>query len=233
MKILLIEDTLEIIEILSQVFSLRLPEAEVYTAMIGRKGIELTREVQPDLIFLDLGLPDMDGFQVLGQIRSFSKVPIIILTVRGDEKDKIKGLEMGADDYIVKPFTASELLARLKLVLRRSQSPERSAEIYGVPFVRGSLMIDFQKQEVRVDGHLIKLSPNEYHLLRTLVNNEGKVLSKGMLLESINIENGVTDSKNIDPYINSLKDILQSTSGHPLQIVKEGDKGYKLVTKEE
>ena len=127
MKALIIEDAPDIVETISLCFELRWPEVEVISTAEGNKGLTLAETESPDIIILDLGLPDTDGFEVLKDIRSFSNVPIIIVTVRGDEMDRVRGLEMGADDYITKPFSHLELLARMKAVLRRTSMPELQA----------------------------------------------------------------------------------------------------------
>ncbi|MFC2067664.1 response regulator transcription factor [Chloroflexota bacterium] len=119
MKLLLIEDDSDIVEAISLAFQIRWPEAQVISTQSGKKGVGLVESVQPDIVILDLGLPDIDGFTVLRKIRLFSQVPIIIVTVRADESDIIKGLEWGADDYIIKPFRQLELLARVKAQIRR------------------------------------------------------------------------------------------------------------------
>ena len=121
MKVLIIEDNSAVVEAVSLCFHLRWIETKTISAMEGVRGLELMKAESPDLVILDLGLPDMDGFDVLNRIREISDVPVIILTVRGDEASKARGLEVGADDYIVKPFSHIELLARVKAVLRRSQ----------------------------------------------------------------------------------------------------------------
>jgi DNA-binding response OmpR family regulator len=119
MKVLVIEDDSKIVEALIVVFQIRWPEASVLSTIMGEKGVELARDESPDIIILDLGLPDIDGLQVIRRVRDFSNVPIIILTARGEEIYKMRGLELGADDYITKPFSPGELLARVKAVIRR------------------------------------------------------------------------------------------------------------------
>ena len=230
MKVLIVEDNNEIIDIVAQTLELRWPEASLVSTTLGGVGVELAEKELPDLIILDLGLPDMDGFQVLRRIRGFSNVPVVILTVRGDEIDKIRGLEMGADDYIVKPFSPGEFLARLKTALRRSQVPETTTNVIEKPFIRGSLRVDFRSREVSVGGRLIKLSPSEYDLLYMLVTNEGRVMSKRMLIEKVWGPEYVADTEYVEVYINSLKEMLGKEAGHPLRILDEGGIGYRLVS---
>ena len=132
MKVLVIDDEPDIVEVVTLTFTLRWPDSEVLHAATGEQGIEFARAESPGIIILDIGLPDMDGFQVCEQVRRFSDVPIVMLTARHDEVDKVRGLELGADDYITKPFSHLELLARARAVLRRSESQVPAAE--GPPF---------------------------------------------------------------------------------------------------
>lgn len=229
MKLLIIEDTTEIIDTIAQIIDLRWPEASLLSTRLGQTGVELAEKEHPDLVILDLGLPDIDGFQVLRQIRRFSDVPVIILTVRGDEMDKIRGLELGADDYIVKPFSAGEFLARLKAALRRRQVPEAAAGTAEKPFIRGALRIDFRSHEVVIGSKPVKLSPSEYDLLRELVMNEGRILSKQALLDKVWGPKYAGETEYVDVYIKRLKETLEKEPGHPVQILDEFGKGYKLL----
>ena len=127
MKVLIVEDDKEIVDAITLAFQIRWPEAKVVSTRLGRKGVELVESENPDIVILDLGLPDISGFEVLNQTRLFSHVPIIILTVRADEADVVKGLEWGADDYILKPFRQLELLARVKALIRRQTPSEEES----------------------------------------------------------------------------------------------------------
>ncbi|MDP2744815.1 MAG: response regulator transcription factor [Dehalococcoidia bacterium] len=230
MKILIIEDNNTIIDSVAQILAIRWPEASLISTSLGEAGVELARKERPDLVLLDLGLPDIDGFQVLRNIRGFSSVPLVILTARGDEINKIKGLEIGADDYIVKPFSVGEFLARLKAVLRRSQMTEPTAKITEKPFIRGNLRIDFQSREVSIGDKAIQLSPSEYDMLYILATNEGRVLSKQMLLENVwgTEYEGLTEY--VEVYVKSLQEMLKREPGHTLTILDQGNTGYKLVS---
>ena len=231
MKVLLIEDNSEIVDIVTITLQLRWAEVTLISTFLGNEGVELARTEQPDLIMLDLGLPDLDGFQVLRQIRDFSDVPVIILTVRGEEMDKIKGLELGADDYIIKPFSPGELLARMKALLRRSsmfKATESSDDKYSVPSIKGKLRIDFTSGEVSIGDRLLKLGPREYEILQLLVTNEGKPLSKQTLMEKIFPEHG-NDTRFVDVYISKLREKLGESSQRPQMILNEGETGYKFV----
>ena len=231
MKVLLIEDNSEIVDIVTITLQLRWAEVTLISTFLGNEGVALARTEQPDLIMLDLGLPDIDGFQVLRQIRDFSDVPVVILTVRGEEMDKIKGLELGADDYITKPFSPGELLARMKALLRRSSMSKTTGNGDGkpsVPSIKGKLRIDFTSGEVSIGDRLLKLSPREYELLHLLVTNEGAVLSKQALLKKVFPEQE-SDTRFVDVYINKLREKLEENPGEPQMILKEGETGYKFV----
>jgi DNA-binding response OmpR family regulator len=172
MKVLLIEDSPDIVESLALCFELRWPEIELVSVAEGKKGLKVVTTEPPDIVILDLGLPDIDGLDVLQQIRSFSKVPVIILTVRDKEMDKVKGLEMGADDYITKPFSPTEFLSRVKAVLRRSQMSESKVE--EKPVLMGELRVDFTACEASIAGKPLNLTPEAYKLLlETLVQKNG------------------------------------------------------------
>lgn len=231
MKVLLIEDNSEIVDIVTITLQLRWAEVTLISTFLGNEGVELAKTEQPDLIMLDLGLPDIDGFQVLRQIRDFSDVPVVILTVRGEEMDKIKGLELGADDYIIKPFSPGELLARMKALLRRSSMSKTTRNVddkSSVPSIKGKLRIDFTSGEVSIGDRLLKLGPREYELLRLLVTNEGVGLSKQALLKKVFPEHE-GDTRFVDVYINKLREKLEENPEKPQMILKEGETGYKFV----
>ena len=181
MKLLIIEDDPEIQEIISIDFDMSWPGVEVVPSLEGEKGIELSETEKPDIIILDLGLPDISGFEVLKEIRSFSNVPIIILTVKGEEQNKVRGLELGADDYVVKPFSPVELLARVRAVLRRSEA----IPLGGGLLKFGKLAIDPGVRKVTLDGEEIRLTPTEYKLLYFLAMNEGRVLTREILMSRV------------------------------------------------
>ena len=231
MKVLLIEDNSEIVDIVTITLQLRWAEVTLISTFLGKEGVGLAKTKQPDLIMLDLGLPDIDGFQVLRQIRDFSDVPVVILTVRGEEMDKIKGLELGADDYIIKPFSPGELLARMKALLRRSSMSKTTGNVDGkssVPSIKGKLRIDFTSGEVSIGDRLLRVGPREYELLHLLVTNEGVVLSKQALLKKVFPEHE-GDNRFVDVYINKLREKLEENPEKPQMILNEGETGYKFV----
>src|SRR4030066_963991 len=159
MKVLVIEDDPGIIEVVSLCFQLRWSGTTVISAANGHKGVSLVETESPDVVILDIGLPDMDGYQVLKELRRFSDVPVLMLTVRGGDTDVAKGLELGADDYIPKPFSHIELIARVQAVLRRSQGLTVTDEER--PFLSGRLSVDFGRNEVMMAGHLVELTSTE------------------------------------------------------------------------
>ena len=227
MKFLIVEDDPRIVEILNLTLKMRWPNIIIRSTRSGREGITLIEEENPALIILDLGLPDIDGFKVLKGIRDFSDVPVIILTVRGDEIDKVRGLELGADDYIVKPFSHMELLARVRAVLRRSHIPElKEAE---KPVLLPNLSIDFSSRTVTKDAKKIKLTPTEFNLLQCLVRNEGKVLTHYALLTKVWGEEYTDSSEYLKVYIQRLRDKLEEDPTHPKLLISERGVGYKFV----
>ncbi|MSQ30968.1 MAG: response regulator transcription factor [Dehalococcoidia bacterium] len=169
MRVLVIDDEADIAEIVRLTFGLRWPDAEVITASTGEMGVDQVDRAAPDLVLLDIGLPDIDGFEVCERIRHFSDVPIMMLSARHEEVDKVRGLELGADDYVTKPFSHIELLARVRAVLRRSESQEPTRE--GPPFDAPPLFIDYASRQVRVDGQDVKITPIEAQGGRIWVEN--------------------------------------------------------------
>jgi len=227
MKALVIEDDPGIVEAVSLCFQLRWSGASVVSASQGGKGLELIETETPDVVILDIGLPDMDGFQVLRELRRFSQVPVIMLTVRGEDIDIARCLEMGADDYITKPFSHIELIARVQAVLRRVQGlPVISEER---PFVSGKLSVNFASNEVMVDGKLVKLTSTERKLLYHLIRNEGRLLSHETLLTKVWGET-FTDARDLlRVHIQHLRHKLGNSAEPPKIIVTEHGIGYKFV----
>ncbi len=229
MKVLMIEDSPETIAIVTQTLKHRLPEVNLFSTFLGEEGIDLVKKELPDVVILDLGLPDIDGYQVLQQIRGFSDVLVVIISGRAEEEDIIRGLEEGADDYIVKPFSPRELVARLKALLRRSQIPGTMASFADKPVCGGKLRVDFDSRTVSFGNLPLKLSPREYELLYHLVTNEGKVLPNQMLLNEVFPEQS-SDIRFLEVYIRKLREKLGEDLDNPKMIVNEGGTGYKFVS---
>ena len=183
MNALIIEDDANVVEAVSLCLQLRWPEVDISFATDGAGGVDMTKLKPFDITILDINLPDIDGFEVLKQIRSFSNMPIIILTVRGNEDDQAKGLEMGADDYVVKPFRPRDLVARMNAVLRRSRI---SVDITEQPsIIRGKFILNLSSNDVRIGEDTVKLTPTESKLLYTLMKNAGVTLSISQILQEV------------------------------------------------
>ena len=227
MKVLVIEDDPGIIEVVSLCFQLRWSGTTVISAADGRKGIDLVETETPDVVILDIGLPDIDGYQVLKEIRRFSDVPVIMLTVRGEDTDVAKGLELGADDYITKPFSHIELIARVQAVMRRSQGLAVTDEER--PFTSGKLTVDFSRNEVLLQGQPVKLTSTERKLLYHLIRNEGRILSHETLLSKVWGDNYNDARDLLRVHIQHLRQKLGDNTESPNIIVTEHGIGYKFV----
>lgn len=200
---------------------------EVIEAFNGTEALERLRDSLPDLILLDVMMPDIDGFEVLRMIREISQVPVIMLTAKGEEDDKVKGLELGADDYVTKPFSPRELVSRVKAVLRRGSTFEEEDE--GVIEIDDRLKIDFGRREVRVDDELVKLRPTEYRLLYHLVQNAGWVLTHDQILTKVWGYEYRDEPHYVRLYINYLRKKIEEDPSDPKYILTERGVGYRFV----
>ncbi len=180
---------------------------------------------KPDIVLLDLGLPDRDGADVLSELRTWSSVPVIILSVRNAEEEIVKLLDAGADDYLIKPFNTGELVARIKVAIRH-RAPKESQE----PFVSGRLSVDLIAREVRVNGELIKLTPTEYGLLRALVQHAGRVVTHGQILRELWGPNVDQDTNYLRVYITGLRKKIEENPHMPRLLITEPGVGYRLTT---
>ena len=227
MKILFVDDAPQVVESVTLAFQLQWNDVEIVSAGEGGTAIDLVESERPDLVLLDIGLPDMDGYRVLQAIREFSDVPIIMLTARDETMDKVKGLELGADDYITKPFDHLELLARIRAVLRRLDMP---APKNRVPSVKVSdLEVDFNAQEARLKGKSLDLTPTEYKLLYHLVRNAGRVLTHETLLSRVWGREYIDELDYLRVYIRRLRDKLNDDPAHPTYIRTERGAGYRFL----
>jgi two-component system KDP operon response regulator KdpE len=197
---------------------------EVFDATTGQEGIVQAAQCRPDVILLDLGLPDLDGVEVLKRIREWSRVPIIVLSVRDRENDKIAALDTGADDFITKPFGSGELLARLRTSLRRNQ-PQAAETI----FRTGKIEVDMAARIVRKHGQEVKLTPTEYSLLRLLVFHAGKVMTHRQLLAEVWGPNAMEQTQYLRVHIAHLREKLEDNIAQPKFIVTEPAIGYRAV----
>ncbi len=199
----------------------------VTDAATGNEGIIHAAQTQPGIILLDLGLPDLDGVEVLKRIREWSRAPVIILSVRDREHDKIAALDAGADDFVTKPFSSGELLARLRTTLRRSQ-PHTAASV----FRSGNIEVDLASRIVRKEGKEVKLTPTEYSLLRLLVTHAGKVLTHRQLLTGVWGPNAVEQTHYLRVPIAHLREKLEADSAAPKLILTEPGIGYRAMEPE-
>jgi two-component system KDP operon response regulator KdpE len=197
----------------------------VFEAANGKEALEYSVSSHPDAIILDLGLPDMDGIEVTRQIRKRAKTPIIILSVRENEADKIAALDAGADDYLTKPFNAGEMLARLRAVMRRLL-PQNERSVFKV----GKLSIDIANHNVEVKARQIHLTPTEYDLLKVLVLNAGKIMTHGQILKEIwNKDEGFEEASHLlRVTISNLRNKIESNPDRPDYILTEPGIGYRL-----
>ena len=200
---------------------------QVIEAYRGMKAIDAVRTAMPDLVLLDIMMPDMDGFEVLKIIRETSSVPVIMLTAKGEEDDRVRGLELGADDYITKPFSPRELTSRIKAVLRRTEISGGSAQ--EVIEVDDRLKIDLGRREVWVEGKTIKLRPTEYRLLYHLVQNAGWVLTYDQILSRVWGYEYRDEPHYVRLYINYLRQKLEKDPANPQYVLTERGVGYRFI----
>jgi two-component system KDP operon response regulator KdpE len=227
MRILVVDDEPDVVESVRLGFTLQWREVDVIGANTGEAALDVVEHERPDIVLLDIGLPDMDGFEVLRQIRAFSDVPVVMLTAHDDSMDKVKGLELGADDYVTKPFNHLELMARVKAVLRRLDMPAPASR--SPSFRSGDLEVDFARQEARLRGERLDLTPTEYKLLYHLVRNAGHVLQHGTLLAKVWGREYVDEVDYIRVYIRRLRDKLGDDPDNPRYIRTERGLGYRFV----
>jgi two-component system KDP operon response regulator KdpE len=200
---------------------------EVIETTSGTKALDKLRDQLPDLILLDVMMPDLDGFETLRLIREISTVPVIMLTAKGEEDDRVRGLELGADDYVTKPFSPRELVSRVRAVLRRTETP--SAPVHEVIQVDDRLKIDFDRREVWVEGQLVKLRPTEYRLLFHLVQNAGWVVPHDQLLAKVWGYEYREETHYLRLYVNYLRQKLERDPSNPEYILTERGVGYRFV----
>ncbi len=208
--------------------NLELEGLRVSEASDGLEAVRKVREEMPNLVVLDVEMPHLDGFETLAEIRRASSVPVIMLTVRGEEDERIKGLDLGADDYITKPFSARELVSRINAVLRRvelSSPVERSNRVE----VDDRLVVDFDNRQVLVEGEPVKLRPTEYRLLQYFIQNPGQMLSHEQLLSRVWGPEYVDDNQLLRLYVAYLRKKLEPDPGNPRYIFNERGMGYRFM----
>jgi two-component system KDP operon response regulator KdpE len=226
-KVLVVDDAPEVVDSVRVGLSLQWREVDLLAASTGQQALEMVEHESPDLVLLDVGLPDIDGFKVLEEIRFFSDVPVVMLTARDDTIDKVRGLELGADDYVTKPFNHLELFARIKAVLRRLDMPAPKSR--APSFQSGDMEMDFNAQEVRIKGETVALTPTEYKLLYHLVRNAGHTLTHGTLLAKVWGREYRDEVDYLRVYVRRLRDKLGDDPEKPRYIRTERGLGYRFL----
>lgn len=219
---LIIEDEIQIRRLLR--VCLERNGYDVVEAATGEEGIDRAIQHQPNLVLLDLGLPDIDGVRVLKRLREWSQTPVVVISVRGREEDKISALDNGANDYLTKPFGTGELLARLRVLQRYAQAPI-GAEV----FSSGPLRVDLTTRTVKVKGRAVKLTATEYALLHLFIRHAGKVLTHGQILREIWDSQDAEKTGPLRVYMGYLREKLENNPAKPELLVTEPGVGYRLV----
>jgi two-component system KDP operon response regulator KdpE len=198
----------------------------VDTAETGEQGIKALENRRPDLLILDLLMPGMGGIDVVRKLRSVSTIPIIVLSAIGEEAQKVQALELGADDYMTKPFGMEELFARIRSLLRRAAGATSAAPV----FVAGDLSVDFDRREVRLDGQPIKLTPTEYDLLKYMIEHAGKVLTHRMLLQEVWGQAYIDQAQYLRVFVGQLRKKIEKHPGRPRFILTDPGVGYRFCS---
>jgi two-component system, OmpR family, alkaline phosphatase synthesis response regulator PhoP len=221
--VLVVEDEMEIARIVRDYLSRA--GFEVIVVGDGDSALATVRSAKPDLVVLDLGLPGRDGLDVAREVRRRSDTPIVILTARGDESDRIVGLELGADDYVVKPFSPRELVARVRAVLRRARAAGRPEEVLRVADVE----IDTAKMRVRVDDRIVELTPTEFDLLVTLARQPGRVFTRSQLLDAVHGVAIESYERAIDAHVKNIRRKIEPAPGSPRYVQTVHGVGYRFA----
>ena len=223
-NIVLIEDDKQIRRFVKS--SLEAEDMAVHEAETGKQGLVEAATRRPDLVIVDLGLPDIDGLDVIRDLRSFAEVPVIVLSARSQETEKVEALDAGADDYLTKPFGVSELLARIRAHLRRRDRASGTE----APVIRfGTIEVDLPMRHVRRDGELVHLTPLEYRLLATMIRHSGRVLTHRQLLRDVWGPSHVESAHYLRIYMAHLRQKLERDPAQPEHIITETGVGYRLV----
>ncbi|MGI9059234.1 MAG: response regulator transcription factor [Ktedonobacteraceae bacterium] len=227
-RILVVDDEVEIMRALQR--SLTAHGFEVFTAGSGEEALEAIGHHRPDLMLLDLGLPGISGLEVCKRVRAQSNLPIIVLSVKDAERDKVLALDLGADDYVPKPFGMDEVLARIRVALRHTAQVQTGTE---PSFTAGPLKVDFAQRLVQVNGQEVKLTPTEYDLLKALILNRGKIMTRHMLLAQVWGVGYGTESHYLHVYIGQLRHKIELDPAHPRFILTISGVGYRFSSEED
>jgi two-component system KDP operon response regulator KdpE len=222
-RILVVDDEIEILRALQR--NLTAHGYEVFTARSGEQALDEIAMHRPDLMLLDLGLPGISGLEVCKKVRAESSLPIIVVSVKDTERDKVSALDLGADDYVSKPFGMNEVLARIRVSLRHSAQVQIGTE---PTFVAGPLKVDFAQRVVTVNGAEIKLTPTEYDLLKALIKNNGKIMTRQMLLSQVWGAGYGADAHYLHVYIGQLRRKIEPDPAHPRFILTISGVGYRF-----
>ena len=224
-RVLVVDDELSIQRLLRAVLETR--GYEVLAADTGRQALAVVTTLHPDLILLDLGLPDLDGIEFTARLRAWSQTPIIVLSVRSEEQDKVAALNAGADDYLTKPFSTNELVARMQVALRHAA---RVQPLLGPVITEGDLAIDLTRSHVTRHGTAIHLTPTEYEILRVLAINAGRVLTHAMILRAVWGPDGQQDASKLRVFINQLRRKIEDDPAEPRYVLTELGIGYRFAS---
>lgn len=226
MKVLVVDDDPDIVEAVGICFALRWPEVDLVEAPDGQSALDRFDSEQPEVVILDIGLPDMTGIEVCGALRERSNVPIVMLTAKDGELDKVKGLETGADDYITKPFSHLELLARIKAVLRRTAVGAVGAN--GQPFKSGEFVFDFASRQVSYRGQRVQLTPTEHNLLYHLTKNHPRVVQHKTLLAKVWGREYIEETEYLKVHVQRIRSKFSEIDPDFNPIENERGIGYRL-----
>ena len=233
-KILVVDDEVSLQETLA--YNLKKQGYEVQTTGDGTEALDLAREMEPDLIILDVMLPGLDGFEICRILRREMSTPVLMLTARDDEIDRVVGLEVGADDYMAKPFSMRELIARVKAMLRRVRLIREEVDQAGGGETKpkneilefGNLRIDMTRREITVDGEVVAFKPKEYELLTFFAQHQGQVLSREFVLERVWGWDVIGDSRTVDVHVRWLREKIEQEPANPRRIITVRGAGYRF-----
>lgn len=227
-RILVIDDDIEIVRVLQS--SLEAHGYQVFTAQNGERALQEITICRPDLLVLDLGLPDISGLEVCQRVRTISNIPILVLSVKDTERDKVRALDLGADDYVSKPFSMEEVLARIRVALRHVARIQTGTEPH---FRVGPLRIDFARRYVTVNEQEVSLTPTEYDLLKVLITHSGKILTRHMLLSGVWGTDAAANVHSLHVYVGQLRRKIEPVPEHPRFIQTVPGVGYRFNDEEE
>ena len=230
-SVLIIEDEKNIQTFMGKI--LKRQEYRVLYADTGAQGLEIIRSQCPDIILLDLGLPDMNGFEIIREVRTWTSTPIIVISARTAEQEKVSALDLGADDYITKPFGTSELLARIRASLRHSNRLRTDSPLYLRPYRHGEMKLDFSKRLLTIGSQVVHLTPIEYKIVAYLAQNSGKVITYAAILSNVWGPYADSDNKILRVNMANIRRKIEDDPAQPRYIFTEVGVGYRMAEDEE